>query len=914
MRCSAILIALLSATTSLSAQQRFDFYDRGPYRAEVPRPAALLGYEPGTWHTDYGNMERVVAAIAAAAPDRVRLIETGRSEERRRLWLVAISSPENIQRLDDIRARTQRLADPRRTTPADARALIADLPATVFLNYANDGDESAAFEAGIHTLWHYAASNEPATLEVLRQSVILIRPAHNPESHERFVAWYNAFAVGAADPAALEHNAPWGMGNNNNHFQIDLNRDALALSQRESRDMARLVLEWRPQVFIDHHGQLSQFFFPPAALPVNRNIPAATSRWMETFGRGNADAFDRHGWPYYVRDVFDLFYAGYWDSWPSLQGATGMTFETDGGGDMGLNFRRDDGSIATLAGSIAKHVVATLATVETAARHRAERLQDYYDFRRTGMEEGAREPMKRIVLLPGSDPLRAAELVEILLRSGVEVTRASAAFTSVAARTYDSPGATGGRPARRTFPAGAYIVDLAQPQKRMARGILEPSTLIDAEFVREQLARRARNARRGDRGDHEGYQFYDMTAWALPYTFGVEAYWTEDAPAWSTEPVTLPEGDDAARRIAAAVTAPARARSAYLFSNERNAAAGLAMALLHRGYRLGIATRPMRAEGRTWPRGTFVMRTERNAETLHDSIGPLATTFGVEVTAVQSAWADSGAIGLSGEDVRPVQAPRILVAAGEGVSATEYGALWYLLERVLKAPFTPVRPDAIGGMNNLDDYNVIIFPGGSPGVYEDALGENGVKRLADWIERGGAFIGWQGGARFAMRRGVDWTSSRLVGDDSARSDSAARDTVVTAAEQPAPPLVSATAPTGASPISVPGSIFRASLDLGHWLNYGYEQPRLNVMVSGSSFFKPSRAGSNPVVFVGDSLHVSGFVWPGNTERLLRGTSWAVVEPKGRGSVVLFASSPAYRLLWRATYKMLTNAMLFGTAR
>ena len=906
-----MLTTILFATL-LTTQQPFDFYARGPYRTEVPRPASLLGYEPGRFHTDYAGMERVVQAIAQAAPDRVRVFETGRSEEHRRLWLVAVSSPENIRRLDEIKAGTARLADPRTTSAADARGIIENLPATVWLNYANDGDESAAFEAGIHTLWHYAASNEPATLEALRQTVILIRPAHNPESHERFVSWYNAFGTGASNPYALEHDAPWGMETNNNHYQIDLNRDALVLSQRESRDAARLVLEWHPQVFVDHHGQLSQFFFPPAALPVNQNIPARTARWMETFGRGNADAFDRYGWPYYVRDVFDLFYAGYWDSWPALQGATGMTFETDGGGGMGFNWRREDGSIATLEGAIAKHFVATMATVETAARGRAERLQDYYDYRRTGMEEGARETFGRVLLVPGNDPLKAAELVEVLLRSGVEVGRLTAPLTALTS-AYES-GMSGGRPARRTIPAGAYVVDMNQPQKRMARAILEPHAQLDSAFVREQQARRTRNARRGERGDHEGYQFYDVTAWALPYTFGVEAYWTAGggaAPA--TEAVRLPEGDDAARQLAAIATPVARGRAAYLFANDRNSAAGLAMALLGRGYRVGVATRPLRAEGRTWPRGTFILRTERNAATLHDSIGVLAAQFGVPVAAAQSSWADSGAIGLSGEDVRPVQAPRILVAAGDDVSISEYGALWYLLERVLKVPFTPVRTGSLANLDDLDSYNVLIFPGGSPGGYEGSLGEDGVKRIAEWIERGGVFIGWQGGARFAMRRGVDWTSSRIVGDTGS-ADSTVRDTTLAADQRPAPPLVSPTAPDGSDPISVPGAIFRAALDQSHWLTFGYEQPSLQVMVSGSSFFKPSRAGSNPVVFTGDSLHTSGFVWPGNTERLLRGTAWAVVEPKGRGSVVLFSNSPVYRLFWRSTYRLLTNAVLFGPGR
>jgi hypothetical protein len=915
---SIALLALLAACPPLLRAQsaRFDFYEHGPYRAEVPRPSAILGYEPGQFHTDYGNMERVVRAIAQAAPDRVRVFETGRSEEHRTLYLIAVSSPENIRRLDDIRMQTARLADPRATPPADAQRIIEGLPVTVWLNYANDGNETSAFETGIQALYQFAASNEPATLQALHDAVVLIRPAHNPESHERFVAWYNAFATGAADHAGLEHDAPWGMSTNNNHYQIDLNRDALVTSQRETQNEAKTFLEWHPQVFVDHHGELSQFYFPPWASPVNRNVPPQTARWTDTIGIANAAAFDRYGWPYYVRDVFDLFYAGYWDSWPALNGATGLTYETDGGGDMGLSWRRDDGTIATLAGAIAKHFTASLATVQAAALHRAGRLRDYYDFRRTAIDEARQQVMKSVVIVPGSDPRRAAELVEVLLRGGIEVTRADGPVSATLAHDYLA-GAAGGRGTRRSFPVGAYVVDLAQPQGRLARAILEPTAGLDSDFVREQLARRGRNARRGENGDHEDFQFYDVTAWALPYTFGVEAYWTEDAAALTGSAVTLPEGDDPAGAMAGAGgVSGGRARSAYLFPNDRNGAGALAIALLEAGYRVAVSPRPLRADGRSWPRGTFVVRIERNPESVHDSIGPWARRFNVDVTAVQSAWPDSGAAGIGSADVVSLKVPRILVAAGEGVWDTEYGALWYFLERVVRVPFTPVRTGAIGGMDNLGDYNVLMFPAGSPSRYERELGEEGIKRVADWIAHGGVFIGWQGGARFAMRKNVDWTSSRIIGaDDSTRGDStAARDTTLAADQRPGPPLVSATAPNGSAPLEVPGSIFRATLDQSHWLTFGYERDRLPVMVSGDQFFRPSRAGANPVAFTGDSLTLSGFAWPGNTERLLRNSAWAVVENKGSGHVVLFADSPVFRLFWRSTYRLLQNAILMGTGR
>ena len=73
-------------------------------------------------------------------------------------------------------------------------------------------------------------------------------------------------------------------------------------------------------------------FFPPAAMPVMPLYPDQMTEWLEVFGRGNAAAFDAFGWSYYTRDRFDLHYPGYWDTYPALHGATGMTYETDGGG------------------------------------------------------------------------------------------------------------------------------------------------------------------------------------------------------------------------------------------------------------------------------------------------------------------------------------------------------------------------------------------------------------------------------------------------------------------------------------------------------------------------------------------------------------------------------------------------------
>src|SRR5256885_1403181 len=185
---------------------------------------------------------------------------------------------------------------------------------------------------------------------------------------ERFAAWYNSVGIGADDPAALEQNEPWSVTGRYNHFRFDMNRDLLAQSQPEVRAMMDGILRWHPQVLVDHHSTTPTFFFPPVAQAVNLNLPAQTTKWFETYARGNAAAFDRYGWQYFVRGVFDFFYPGYWDEWATFQGATGMTYETDGGPQY--NRRRDDGTISSFRDGIAHHFVASLATLETTAKNR----------------------------------------------------------------------------------------------------------------------------------------------------------------------------------------------------------------------------------------------------------------------------------------------------------------------------------------------------------------------------------------------------------------------------------------------------------------------------------------------------------------------------------------------------------------
>jgi hypothetical protein len=909
LRAAVLGILLAALPAAAPAQEVFDFFAGGPYRAAVPRPDSLLGYAAGQRQTQYAEQRRVLDAMIAAAADRVRTERIGVSEEGRVMRVLLISSPANLGRLDAIRDDLARLADPRRTAVEQAGVIAQRTPATVMLSYSIHGNEPAGFEAAMWVAYQLLASESPETRMVLDSTLVILNPSANPDGHERFAVWYNSASVGTDEPFAAEWDEPWSIWGRYSHYRFDMNRDLIAISQAPTRAMLGAIMRWHPQVYVDLHSTTEQFFFAPPSEPVNRNVPAGTTRWLDTFGRGNADAFDRYGWQYFTRDVFDLFYAGYFDAGPSLHGATGMTYETDGG--KALKRRRDDNTVITLADGIAHHYVASLATVETAARNRTARLLDYADFFRSALDQGQSGPMRRIVILPDNDATNAARLAALLLRHGVEVSRLTAPYTAPSAHGYlDGPSAAG---TRRTFRSGALVVDLAQPQGRIARALLEPRTEMDQGFFQRQIEKYQRNRRRGPSADSEGYEFYDVTAWSLPLTLGLEAYWTDDTRPAATEALALAGGDDAdpVRAVSTSGDVSGRARSAYVFPNDRQSAAELALALLGEGFVVNVSTEPLRADGATYPRGAFVVRTSRNPDRLHERLGQLAREIGVSVTAVQSAFPDSGGVGVGSPRVNPVFRPRIAVAFGDGVGTTTYGALWYFLERELRYPFVPVPLEAIGGMNTFGDYNVFILPGGNAGGIRRSLGDRGIERLKAWVQDGGVLIAYDGAALFPGQEGIELSTVKALepedDEKKGKSDSLPSRPELT------PPLASPGAEAD-RPEYVPGSIFRGTLDLSHWLTLGYRSTTLPLMLQGSTMLGASEKGDNPVAFVGDSLLLAGFAWPDNTERLLQRTVWAAVESQGRGHVVMFAEDPLFRAFWRGPARLLTNAILFGTGR
>ncbi len=482
------------------AQQPFEFWPGARYDPSVPTMEQTLGYAPGDSVASHAELMRYMEALTEAAPARMQLFDYAESWEGRRLVYALIGSERNIARLEEVRAGMQRLGDPRGTSAEDANALIADLPAIAWLSYGVHGSEISSPNAALLTAYHLLAAQGDQTVdEILADAIVAIDPTQNPDGRDRFVHDFtmNLGLEPAESGIAAEHNAPWP-GGRTNHYYFDLNRDWFALTQPETRGRVAALQQHYPVVHVDLHemGVNSTYYFAPAADPYNPFLTQQQRDDLELFGRGNAAWFDRFGFDYFTREVYDAFYPGYGDSWPMFLGASGMTYEQASAG--GLVRRRGDGTNLLFRDGVHHHFVASIATAQTAARNRETLLRHLYDLRRTGIEEGETGEVRDFILPWRGDTSAVRKLVGVLVEQGIDVRRASGPLQACDGE----------------YPAGSFSVPVAQPSSRLVRTLLGTDNPFDPAFIAEQERRR---------GKKLSAQIYDVIAWSLPLLYNVES-------------------------------------------------------------------------------------------------------------------------------------------------------------------------------------------------------------------------------------------------------------------------------------------------------------------------------------------------------------------------------------------------------
>lgn len=399
MAFSVALLAVLWMPVAGQPHRQESFWPGANYDPSIPSFVKVLGYGAGERISSHADIVRYLEALAAAAPARVKLIEYAKSWQGRRLLYAVLGSEANLRRLAEIKAAMRRLADPRRTPPAEAAKIMAGLPAIVWLAYGVHGNEISSPNAALLTAYHLLASKGDRLVDdILARVVVLIDPLQNPDGRDRFVHNFEG-ALGLqadASPLAAEHNEPWP-GGRTNHYHFDLNRDWFALTQPETRGRVRAILEWLPLIFVDLHemGSESTYYFAPEADPFNPHLSVDLMESLIWVGKNNAKWFDQFGFSYFTREVYDNFYPGYGASWPCYLGSVAMTYEQ--ASPRGLLMRRSDGEILTFRDAVRRHFVASLSTLETAARYREQLVAKFYRFRQSAVEEGSKESIREYV-------------------------------------------------------------------------------------------------------------------------------------------------------------------------------------------------------------------------------------------------------------------------------------------------------------------------------------------------------------------------------------------------------------------------------------------------------------------------------------------------------------------------------------
>ena len=852
------------------------------YDPAVPTLRQVLGHDVGEEITSPEGVARYLEALAAAAPDRTRLIRYAESWQGRPLQVLVVGSPLRISRLDEVRAGLARLADPRGLGPAEAERLLQDLPVVVWLLHSVHGDETSCSDAALFEAYHLlAARGDAGTDAVLSQALVLVDPLQNPDGRARFLAQHLQARGPAPDPEpwAAEHDEPWP-GGRGNHYLFDMNRDWIALSQPETRGRLRVFLDFFPQVVADLHemsGDSSYYFAPPAD-PLNPHITEQQREWMVRFGRANAERFDERGFAYFVRDVFDSFYPGYGESWPILQGAVGMTYEQ--ASPTGLAFRRRDGSTLTYREGVLHHFTAARATMETAARHREALLRDFLAFRRSACETSARGP-REYLLPPGADEGRRQRLLELLLSQGIEVRRA------------EEPLALSGR----HLPPGTYVVPLAQPAGRLARNLLDPEVPLEEAFLREQ------DRRRRKRLDD---QIYDVTAWSLPLLLDVEVITSERPAAGRTTPLSLSPPPPAP-----AALAPARV--GYLLPWGVSTAA-LVVEALDRGLQVRTMGEAFTLAGRRWAAGAAYFSRAENDPSLPAVLGELRSRHRAEVVPVESGFVDEG-LSLGGGEARTLQPRRVLLAWDEPASSLSAGWTRHALERRFGLSLSAVRARSLRQVD-LRRFDVVVLPSGD---YREALKGETLAALEAWVRAGGTLVTLAEASRWAARpaTGLLATRTELRGGKAERGDKGGKEGKAEEEEDEEPPgdLEEALRPRRESPERTPGALLRVALDGDHWLSAGLDD-EIQVVVEGRRVLRPIRLdrGTNVGLYAPlERLVASGLVWEEAREQLAR-KAYLVEQPLGEGHVVAFAEDPAYRGVAEATTLLLLNSVLLSGGR
>jgi hypothetical protein len=825
--------------------------------AQLSSPDQFLGYGLGSRYTPHHRIVSYFRQLAQAIPTKIRLENYGETNEGRPLIAAFVSSPRNIARLDAIRSNNLALA-----RQGSGNGNITDAPVIVWLSYNVHGNETSSSEAAMKTLYELLQPGNQQAAQWLEHVVVVIDPCLNPDGRDRYVNWFNSIVGANANPlnAAREHSEPWP-GGRVNHYYFDLNRDWAWQTQVETKARVKLYRQWMPQVHVDFHEQgiNNPYYFAPAAEPYHEVITPWQRKFQETIGRNHAKYFDQNGWLYFTREVFDLFYPAYGDTYPLYNGAIGMTYEQAGGPAGGLASITETGDTLRLRDRIAHHYTTGMSTIEVSAANAQKMISEFQDYFNKAVNVGFGSYKTYVIKYREEDKARINSLIELLDNNGVRYS----SNQSGSLHGYDYE--TG---KQETFSVTSHdlVISGQQPSSALARVLFEPNSKLSDSVT------------------------YDITAWSLPYAYGLKAYASGELTRAAAPPATVEVQKEKLRNTDAYVKTTPGEPYAYIIPWVSSESAHIAGLMLQYGLHVRFAQRPFQIGNKTYDRGTLLLMTAGNNETHWWSrLLTAAWRSGVQMDSVASTFVDGGA-NFGSASVRPLIAPKVAVLSGEGVSPNALGEVWHYFEQELKYPVTLVNTSDFGRVD-WSRFTVVILPNGNYRFLND---KTNADALRSWVNKGGRLIALEGAV--SQLAGLDWGLKARKADEPSdatkvnygllrRYEDRERDEI---------------------PNFTPGSIYRVELDNSHPLAFGYPSRYYTLRQDDHSYEFLAEGGWN-VGVIKKEKPLAGFVGNKLQSRLQDALVFGV-QDLGNGNVVYLADDVLFRDFWENGKLLFANAV------
>ncbi len=847
-----LILLVISVLPSLKAQDlKYYLPDSISYNPAIPKPKDIIYHEVGEWHVTHDRLVNYMKALSGAAPDRVKMETMGFTYEGRPQVLLIITSARNHQNLEQIRQQHVQLSDPSKSSSLD----IERMPIVVWVGHSIHGNESSGANASLLSAYYLAAGQGKQIEDLLDNVVILFDPSFNPDGLQRFSTWVNQHKSKnlVSDPNDREFSEVWP-GGRFNHYWFDLNRDWLPAVHVESQNRLKWFHQWKPNILTDHHEQGSNatFFFQPGVPSrVNPLTPDKNQELTAKLGKYHAAFLDRIGSLYFTKENYDDFYYGKGSTYPDVNGAIGILFEQ---ASSRGHLQQTSNGLLSFPFTIRNQFVTTLSTLEGARALRKEFLTFQRDFYKGSMTESSTAGVKGFVFGDENDPSRTRLFVEILKRHLIDVYPLNANLKSL---TTDA--------GSMDFNKGsAFVVPSNQPQYKLIKAIFD-KTLTYKDSL-----------------------FYDITAWTMPLAFGLP-YSELNSTQYNTN--ILGEKLSNVDQVKGGISG-GRSEYAYLLDWKQFYAPAVLYDLRSKGIIAKVATNEFEmlldGKNRKMDYGTILVPVKIqtvNSKELYDTLLSISNKYGINFTSLATGNVSSGS-DLGSSKFQLVTTPSLALLVGTGVSATDAGEVWHLLDQRMNIPATHLDISVFNRVN-LSKYTTIIM---AAGTYPDLNKE----KLKLWVQNGGTIIALEEAVTWLSQNGVTTNSFKKLKsavDSSRRLDFVEREQI-----------------EGAQQMN--GAIFVAEADLTNPLAYGYSQKTISFFKSNKVFLEKSNNPFAAPFYYKDKPLQSGWVSRENLEAV-RNAPAVLVNSVGSGRVINIDNNPNFRAFWLGGTKLFMNAIFFG---